>query len=188
MDKIKRAFGRVFRSTPFPILLAVLALLIFAPVLYAVDSSWRLFDSQVMTSSTGTAAINSASATYTNWQPLITITPQAGQAMQDCKIVLDLDQASTGFASQFSSGTITVSIGRQIDGTHLRTANNVATTALAGSNASGLSIELNLGLVGPTEIVTVQVKVSAITGIAVTNIPYVIYYRSQSRATVTAAS
>lgn len=174
-------FKRYFLAA---ILLCVVA---FAGLAKATDFSFRLFDSQVMTSSIGTASLNSATATYTNWQPLITITPVPGQALQDLRIVIDLDQASTGVATQLTSQTLQFTTFRKIDGTNTRYANNLATTALSGTNSSKQSIELIGGLAGPTETVGLAVKASSMTGLAVATIPYVIYYRSQSRVTVTAA-
>jgi len=167
--------------------LAVLVLAAFASTLHATDFSSRLFDSQVMTSSVGTASINSATATYTSWQPIITITPQTGQAMQDVRVVVDLDAATTGVASTLTSQTLQFTIARKVDGTNLRFSNNLATATLSGTNSSKLSIELPIGLVGPTETVALAVKASSMTGVAVMTLPSVVYYRSQSRATVTLA-
>lgn len=160
---------------------------ILGGVVYATDFSSRLFDSQIMTSSVGTASINSATATYTSWQRLITITPQPGQAMQDLRVVLDLDAATTGVASTLTSQTLQFTIARKIDGTNWRYDNNLATATLSGSNSTGLAIELSAGLVGPTETVAIAVKASSMTGVAVMTLPSLIYYRSQSRATVTLA-
>lgn len=153
----------------------------------ALDSSARLFDRSELQSSTGTASINSGTASYTAWQPLITITPQSNQALQDAKVVIDLAQASTGFAALNTSATITFSIGRKVDGTNLRTSTNLATTAVSGTNSAGMSIELSLGVVGPNETVTVQVKVSGVTN-PIETLPYVVYYRAGARAQVTPAS
>jgi len=173
------------RSKIFAAILLVGAVL--CGVAKATDFSWRLFDSQIMTSSIGTASINSGTATYTNWQPLVTVVPQTGQAMQDVRFVVDLDAATTGIASTLTSQTLQFTIARKVDGTNWRYSNNVATSALSGTNSSKQSIELACGLVGPTETVALAVKASSMTGVAVMTVPSAVYYRSQSRATVTLA-
>lgn len=155
----------------------------------ATDSDKRLFDRNQVEISTGTAYIDTSAADYTSYQTLITIEPNTKHALQDVKVVIDLDKASTGFASAsgYDTETIQFSIARKVDGTNWRTATNKATTALAADNADGLSVELDIGLVCPDEDVRVMVKLSAEAAGDVA-LPYVIYYRSGATATVTAAT
>lgn len=153
----------------------------------AADSDKRLIDRSRLEISTGTAAITTTAANWTGWTALLTIAPQADHAMYDCIVVIDLAKATTGFAATYTSETIQFSVARAVDGTNYRTADNLATTALAGSSAAGLSVELNLGPIGPTEAAKVMVKLSA-EGNSNTSFPYVVYYRAGARATFTPAS
>lgn len=169
--------------------LALLAVLVTAGALYAANtdtqSNQKLYDKQQLQVHNGTTTINTASQTYTNWVPLIVITPNTNAGMMMCRVVLDLDLATTGWHSTGSSATITFAVTRKVDGTNWRQANNTATTALSGTNAGTQSIDLSCGEVGPTEQVAIYVKVSSATGLAITNIPYVVYYRAPVPAVLT---
>lgn len=172
-------------------ILAVVALClavgVLASVATATDQEKNLYDRSKLTSSTGTAVLNTTTATLTAWSTLITITPQPEHAMFDVVVVLDLAKATTGFAAGYTSETISFSVARAVDGTNYRTANNLATAAVSGTNSGGLSIEINLGPINPTEAAKVMVKLSAESANNA-SIPYVVYYRAGARATVTPAS
>lgn len=169
----------------FALLLA--AGLLFASVASATDVSRRLFDREQLQVSTGTATITSTAADFTTWQRAITIVPDANHALYDVVVVIDLDKATTGFTTAYTTGTIVFSTGRKIDGTNWRVATNLITTAISGDNSDGLSIELNLGNVDPTESVGLYWKVSAESNTNA-SFPYTIHYRAGVRATITPAS
>lgn len=170
----------------------VLALILVGALAYqagATDTDKRLYDRSKLEVSTGTAYINSASADYTAWTNLLEINPTADQALWDVVIVLDLDKATTGFADStgYDTETISFAIARKVDGSNWRTCQNLATTAIAADNADDRCVELVVGPVSPDEDLRVMVKLSAeVTGgSSDVGIPYVIYYRSGARATVT---
>jgi hypothetical protein len=151
----------------------------------------RLFDRSLLRVETGDATIDISAADYTAWQNLVTIAPDPGGAMQDVRVILDLDKATTGFADAtgWDTETLQVSIARKVDGTNWRTCHNLITpsTAISADNATDLSLELTIGEVGPTEDVRVMVKVSAEGG-ADAVLPFVVYYRAAAGATITPVS
>lgn len=185
MDSVLR-LGRSARGLAVAIFLGV----VLAGLAYGADAEKRLFDREKLQVSTGTATINSATADYSKWQPLVTIAPDGQHALQDVEVVLDLNQATTGFGAVYTSGTITASFARKVDGTNWRIANNQATATVsgttAGSSAGGLSLDLGPVLANPTEGIAVYVKISSVSNTNVT-VPYVVYYRAGARATVTPA-
>lgn len=159
---------------------------IFAPA--QADEEVRLFDRQLVRVDTGDTYVDVSAADYTSWQALVTIAPDDNHALQDVKVVIDLDKATTGFADAYTTETLQVAIARKVDGTNWRTTHNLITpsSAIAASAADGLCLELDVGLVGPTEDVRIEVKLSAeSTDVA---FPFVVYYRSGASATVTAVS
>jgi hypothetical protein len=151
----------------------------------------RFFDRSLVRTSSGTAYIDTSAADYTAWQTLITITPESGHALEDVRVVVDLDKATTGFADAtgYDTETIQLSVALKVDGTNWRTITNLAapSTAIAADNADDLAVELNLRTVGCTEGLKVMVKLSAEAASDVA-LPYVIYYRSAAAATVTPAT
>lgn len=155
--------------------------------LATTDTNKRLFDREMLQIQTGTATVNSATADYSSWQGFITITPDNGHALLDCKVVLDLAKASTGFSAVYSSGTIQATVARKVDGTNWRGATNLATTAISGTNAAGLSLELTPGLCSPGESVRINIKISTVSNTNV-DIPFVVYSRTGVRCVVTPAS
>lgn len=173
---------------------AILALVLVGALAYtagAADSDKRLFDRAKLEVSTGTAYIDTSAATYTSFVALVTITPDDQHALMECKVVIDLDKATTGFADAtgYDSETIQFCVERKVDGTNWRAAKNLElpATALAADDADNTSVELDIGLVGPDEDVRVSVKLSAEAESDVA-LPYVVYYRSGARATITAAT
>lgn len=165
----------------------LLALVALGSIATATDTDKRLLDRSRLEISTGTAAITTTAAVWTSWTALLTIAPQADHAMYDCVVVFDLAKTTTGFATTHTSETITFSVARAVDGTNYRTANNLATATLSGTNAAGLSIELNLGPINPTEAAKIMIKLSAEVADN-TSIPYVVYYRAGARAVFTPAT
>lgn len=152
----------------------------------AADTQTRLVDDAKLRISTGTAAITTTAADFTAWQSLIAITPDGSHAMKRVRVVVDLAKATTGFAATYTSGTISLSVARAVDGTNYRTASNLATATVSGTNAAGLSLELDLGDINPTEAAKVMVKVSAESN-SNTSFPYVVYYQCPAQATFTPA-
>lgn len=148
------------------------------------DTDTRLLDRSKMQVSTGTATMTMANADFTTWQAFCTIVPDGQHALYDTRVVVDLAKASTGFAAVATSATIQLSVARKVDGTNWRTATNLATTAVSGTNAAALSAEMVIGSVGPTEQVRLTCKLSAEGTDFV--LPFVVYYRSGARATITA--
>lgn len=176
-------------SRALPVVALALAGLVGAwlrPVL-ATDSVVRMIDRTKLEISTGTATLNTASAVWTSFQPLLTIEPNSVYCAYDVKVVFDLAKATTGFAATYTSETIQFSVQRKVDGSNWRTADNKTTTAISGTNSSGMSIELDLGVVNPTEGIRIVAKLSAENNNNVV-FPYVLYYRSGERGTVTPAS
>jgi len=156
-----------------------------------VDTQKRLFDREQLQVHTGVALVNSATADYSKWQPLVTIAPDSQHALYSCRVVLDLGLATTGFGAVYTSGTITATVQRKVDGTNWRNANNLATATvtgtLAGATGEQLSIDFDLSSIGPTEGARIAIRISSVSNTNV-SIPYVVYYRAGSKATFTPAS
>lgn len=154
----------------------------------AGDSEARSFDRSVIRAHASTSWIDTSAADYTGWTALVTITPPPTVGMADVRIVIDLDEATDGFAdsSGWDTETLQLSVARKVDGTNYRTCHNLITpsTAIAADDADGLSIELDAGTIGPNELLQLRVKVSAEAAGDV-ELPYVVYYRSPERATFT---
>jgi hypothetical protein len=170
------------------LLAGVLALALVAiavPQAFATDTTKRLFDRGELKISTGSATATMAAQNWTGFNPILTIAPQADHALYNCRVVIDLAKASTGFAAGYTTQTIQFVVSRKVDGTNWRQANNTATTALTGTNAASQSIEIFLGEVGPTEQVRIEIKLSAENADIV--FPYVVMYRAGAAATFTSA-
>jgi hypothetical protein len=154
----------------------------------AGDEDARFFDRSFLRVHADSSTIDISAADYTAWQTLVTIAPASNQAMSDVRVVVDLDKATTGFAdaTDWTDETLQISIARKVDGTNYRTCHNLITpsTAIAADDADGLSLEIAVGDVGPTEDLRIMVKVSAEGG-ADAVIPYVVTYKSPERATFT---
>lgn len=167
--------------------LALVALMAFPQISRATDSAKRLYDRSELQVTEGVAAITTTAADFTAWQPMLTVTPESGYGLWDTKILIDLDKATTGFASTYTSGTITFALARKVDGTNWRVEPGTATTAISGTNSAACAIELSPGVVGPDEAVRIMMKVSAESN-SNTALPFTLYYRAGTRATVTPSS
>lgn len=178
--------NRIFTSV---VALVLVGLLAFPGE--AADSELRLFDRQLARVSTGTAYIDTSAAVYTGWVTLITVAPDDAHALEDVKVVVDLDLETTGFAeaSGYDTETLQLAIARKVDGTNWRTVHNLITpgTAIAADDSDNLCLELSAGLVGPGEGLRIMVKLSAEAAADVA-LPYVVYYRSGASAVVTPAT
>jgi hypothetical protein len=178
-------FGALF------ILAIVAFLVVLAGPARGADSNKRFFDREQLQVATGTATINSATATYSNWQPLITFTMDGATAAQDIDVILDLNQASTGFGAVYTSATINVTWARKVDGTNWRVETNSTSGTVSGTTASastgGLAVRLHCPVASPGESLACYVIISSVNATNVT-IPYVVYYRAGVKATITAAS
>lgn len=170
-------------------LLAVVAIGVGgAAAAWATDGEAAYYDKAVMRVHADESTMDVSAAVYTGWIPLLTIAPPAGVAMEDVRVVVDLDKVTTGFADAtgWDTETMQLSIARKVDGTNWRTAHNliVPSSAIAADDADNLSIEIPIGHVGPNEGVRIMIKVSA-EAAADAVFPYVAYYKSSSRATFT---
>lgn len=135
---------------------------------------------------TGTTDIDDSVQTEnTAWFVLLTIEPS--HPIRDCRVVLDLHKATTGFGAVESTATIQFRVARKVDGTNWRGDQASETTALSGTNAAGQSIEINVGPVDPTEDARIEALMSA-DATADMEIPYVVYYEGSVAPTVTAVA
>lgn len=151
------------------------------------QSDKNLIDIGKLQVSTSTASVNTASFTWTNYNAVVTLTCDSATACSDARICVDLDGATTGWATNGGSATITFGIARKVDGTHWRVAKNSETTAIAGSSSTGYMHEFSIGTISPGEQVALYAKVSSASGLAVTTFPVVLYYKSPVRVTVATA-
>lgn len=154
----------------------------------AGDNEVSSFDKSVIRTHSSAAWIDTSAADYTGFQTLVTITPPSGVAMSDVRIVVDLDKATDGLAesSGWDTETLQLSISRKVDGTNYRVCHNLITpsTAIAADDADNRSIEIDVGTIGPGELLKLVVKVSAEAAGDV-ELPYLVYYRSPERAAFT---
>lgn len=168
------------------LLAGVLALALVAIVglpALATTSTKRLFDEAELKIEHGTATATMTAAVWTNATTVLTIAPEGQHALQDVRAVFDLDKATTGFGTVFSSATIKFSIARKVDGTNWRISKNLDLSTITGTAAAGQSAELVIGEVAPGEDVRVMITLSAETGNFV--MPFLVYYRAGARATIT---
>lgn len=139
---------------------------------------------------TGTADIDVSAGVYTAAAgvELLRIEPSGQAPLEDVYVEFDLAKATTGFAANNTTETISFIVSRKVDGTNYRSGAgpNQASTAISGTNAAGRSIGLHIGSVLPTEDVRVTVVLSAETGGDV-ELPFVLYYRGVT-PTVTAVA
>ncbi|MCK9602188.1 MAG: hypothetical protein M0R06_24295 [Sphaerochaeta sp.] len=120
-----------------------------------------------------------------DYPALLTIAPAAGAALTDVVVCLDMDKAVSGFATVYAAQTISLYVERKIDGTNWRR-EEVIETALAGNSADNRMIEINIGDVGITEQARITADLSAeVSGVAETDLPYVVYYKGLAAPTVT---
>lgn len=168
-------------------------LLAFLVALAAAALSWagarerpKLYDAQVARIHSGTALVDVSALDWTGYQPLVTIAPTSGHALNDGIITLDLDfqDNGNGFAGGYTSETIRFAVGRKIMG-NWRIDTERQSATVAGTAAGDRSVTLELGIVGPTEQARVYVLVSTEQGDI--NIPYVLSYRAPSDVALTDA-
>jgi hypothetical protein len=119
------------------------------------------------------------------WFVLLTIAPSA--PIRDVRVIFDLDKDTTGFADVESSATIQFRVARKVDGTNWRGDQASETTALAGDDATGQSIEINVGPVSVDEDARIEALMSA-DATADMELPYLIYYEGSVAPTVTAVA
>ena len=130
---------------------------------------------------TGEVDIDIGAADYTSFQTLLTIAPQAGRTIKNAKLTLDLAKATTGFAAGHTTETIQFTVARKVDGTNYRRRASEPATALTGTLAALRSLELDLGTIGPTETVRIDVVLSAENAVDV-EFPYVLSYEGADPA------
>lgn len=123
------------------------------------------------------------------WFPLITIEPAASAPLRNVKVCIDLDKATTGFAAVESTATIQFRVARKVDGTNWRGAETGSgptkiSAAVAGDNADGEMVELDIGPVGVTEDVRIEAKMSA-DATADMELPYAVMYEGIAAPTIT---
>jgi len=176
----------------FVFVMAIVAMLtILVGPASGADAVYRHFDREQLQKTTGTATVNSATANYANWQPLITLTPDPNHSLADVVLVLDLNQATTGFGAVYTSATINVTWARKVDGTNWRFETNKATGTISGTTAGaatgGLAVELTTPEAAPGEILACSIVISSVNATNVT-IPFVVYYKAGAKATITAAN
>ena len=161
-----------------------------ALVAHAADvrTTSRLFDREQLQTHVGTLTVYPAGQanTWTNFNEVLKITPDATHALYDVSVTFDLAKAATGFSATAGSGTIVFDEERAVDGTNQRVIQNLATTALSGTNAAGSGIRLTLGQINPSQVGGVQAKLSTTSGFSANSfiIPYTVSYRSGAAAVV----
>jgi len=170
-----------------PLLLLLAAI---AGIVRAADTSVRGLDRGQVQVSTGTAWVDVSIANYTSAQALLTIEPQNSHALQDCRVMLDLNRSGSGFqAAGYTTETIQFRVSRRVDGSNWRRDNTkkYPATALAADDSASEGIEIPLGLIDPDGAARIEVVLSAEdTGDIA--IPYRVIYRSGANATITAQS
>ena len=151
----------------------------------AVETSPRFFDASIMRVQSSSTFVDVTAADYTGYQTLLTITPDDNHALNDCKIVIDLDQGdgNDGFAGGYTSETIRFAVARRFQAANWRTDNEEQTSTITGTLADDRSVTLDLGAVGPDERARIMVLVSTEQGDI--ELPYVVYYRSGASAVFT---
>ena len=146
----------------------------------AVRAAWNLL--APVTDVGETDIDDSAQDESAAWFPLVTITPASGAPLAECKVLLDLAKATTGYAAVESTATIQFRVARKVDGTNWRGGD--ATSALSGTNAAGRSIEIDLGAVGEDEEARIEALMSA-DATSDIEIPRAVIYKALSAPTIT---
>lgn len=132
------------------------------------------------------AVLDEGEADWTDPQDLIVITPAADKPLHSAVLYLDLDKATSGFATLATTEELTLTVLRKVDGTNWRVTQTLA--AVAGDNADALALTVTLGVVGEDEEVKVQAALSAeVDGSQVIDLPFVLYYLAAGAPTVTPA-
>lgn len=139
----------------------------------------RSYDAQTARVASGTITIDVSNHDFTAWTNVLTITPTSGQALSDVLIVLDLADATTGFAAVHTSETITFAPAHLADSFN-RDAQKT-TTAISGTNAATSQVSIFVERVPPGGL-QVWAKLSAEAGD--TTIPYAVSYTAPAHATI----
>ncbi len=132
----------------------------------------------------GEADIDEDQAVYTNFINLVTIVPAGGAPLSDVRIVFDLDKTTDGWADKAAAETLQLAVARKVDGTNWVRHADGASSAIAGNDADGDSIELVIGDVGVTEEVRIEVILSA-EGPGDVEFPFALSYKALAAPTVT---
>lgn len=140
----------------------------------------RLYDAQVARVASGTVTLDISDGNFAAWNSAINIRPRGENALYDVFVILDLADASTGFAAVHTSETITFAPAHLVDSFNVDAERT--TTAISGTNAAGSQVSIHIPVV-PAGGCDIKVKLSAEAGD--TTIPYVIAYRSGAAAVVT---
>jgi hypothetical protein len=112
---------------------------------------------------------------------LLTIAnPSANNFIEDCYVFINLDKATTGFGSGYTTETIQFSVARKLDGTtYLLDGNSNGdgmTATITGTLASAnRMMGIRIGPIGPAEDCQIWATLSAAQ--ADFELPYIIYYR-----------
>lgn len=132
------------------------------------------------------AVLDEGEADWTSPTDLVAIAPVANSPLREARVFVDLDKATTGFATLAATEELTLTVLRKVDGTNWRVTETKA--AVAGDDADGLAVEFDLGTVGDDEQVKVQAALSAeVDGSTVIELPCLLYYLAAEAPTVTAA-
>lgn len=166
-------------------LFAALAVALMAAVVGAAttptQTTSRSYDAQVARVASGTITLDISNHDFTAWTNVLTITPASGQALYDVFVVIDLADATTGFAAVHTSETITFAPAHLVDSFN-RDAEKT-TTAISGTNAATSQVSMTIPYVPPGGL-KVWVKLSAEAGD--TTLPFTVSYRAPSPATISA--
>lgn len=135
---------------------------------------------------TGEMDIDISEAVYTGYITALTIVPAAGAPLADCVIDLDLNKTTTGaHAVGTAADTLDITVVSKIDGTNLRGIVSASQITISDTpTAADNGVRLNVGPVGVSETIQVQVAVSAERDDV--EIPYAVYYRAAAAPTITA--
>ena len=139
--------------------------------------------------SAGEADIDISEAVYTGFTTLLTITPATGEPLVDLAIDLDWNKDTTGW-DNVSTGadTLNIAVLSKVDGTnwrHLMSGTQVTANGNGTLDSSESGERFNVGMIGVTGEVRVEVQLSAERGDA--EIPYRVTYRGTA-PTITAVA
>lgn len=150
----------------------------------ATETTPRLFDKSIARITSDVSWVDVTAADYTGYQTLLTVTPDNNNALNDVRIVVDLNPGD-GFATLYTTETIRFALARKIYG-NWRIDAESQTTAISGDNSDARCVTLSAGLVGATEQIRLVVLVSAENGDCA--FPVQVYYRSGASVTITTVS
>ncbi|MHC4091113.1 MAG: hypothetical protein ACYSVY_12710 [Planctomycetota bacterium] len=144
------------------------------------------FEYLTIRTATGECDIDISEAVYTGFIDILTITPAAGESLDDVTVDFDLNKATTGYhAVATGADTIDFAVLSKIDGTNWRGIQN-GTQVIAGSPASEDDGQrFKIGAIPAGGAVKIQVKLNAERGD--TEIPYRVTYKGPA-PTITAVA